>query len=95
MTQFSDRVERQRLLLAAEEWATGVSGIHVHSISSMWYDDRPDDTANGKGVTDVSYNNGLIKRSQEGNHIHTFGVELKGDALLDAYCQKVQPDIMS
>lgn len=85
MTQYDDAVERQRILLEAEEWALGVSGIHVHSLSSMWYDDRPEDTANGKGVTDITYNNGLIERKQDGKTIHYFGKKLEGDALIDAY----------
>ena len=38
MGQYSDKVERQRLLLEAEEWATGIRDIHLHSITSMWYE---------------------------------------------------------
>ena len=41
MGEHSDKVARQRVLLEAEEWAKGVSGIHAHSLSSMWYDTRP------------------------------------------------------
>ena len=52
MTQYEDRVEQQRQKLAAEEWANGVKCIHAHSLSSMWYDDRPQDTAEGKSVVD-------------------------------------------
>lgn len=86
MTQYDNEVERQRLLLEAEDWAMGVKSLHVHSFTSMWYDDRPQDTNNGKeSVTDVEYNCGLIKRSKDGKHIHTFGKALKGDALIDAY----------
>ena len=47
MTEFSDRVERQRLLLEAEEWAKGVKDLHIHGLNSMWYDDRPEDTEDG------------------------------------------------
>ena len=54
----------------------------------MWYDTRPQDTNYGKeNVIDVEYNNGLIKRSKGGNPIHTFGKELKGRDLVDAYRQ--------
>ena len=63
MGQYEDRVERQRNLLQAEEWAKGFSCMHVHSLSSMWYDTRPQDTEDGKMVTDIQYNSGLIKRT--------------------------------
>ena len=85
MGEFDYRVQRQRLLLEAEEWAKGVRNIHVHSLNSMWYDDRPQDTENDKSVTDTEYNNGIITRYQNGKHIHTFGEELTGDALIDSY----------
>jgi len=62
MGQYDDRVEKQRNKLAAEEWAKGIKSLHAHSLSSMWYDNRPQDTENGKGVLDIEYNNGLIKR---------------------------------
>ena len=38
MSQYDERVERQRLKLKAEEWAKGVKSLHAHSLSSMWYD---------------------------------------------------------
>lgn len=85
MTEYNEAVENQRLLLDAEEWAKGIKGIHVHSLNSMWYDDRPQDTANGKFVTDTEYNSGLIKREQEGKVIATFGKKYTGDDLLFAY----------
>jgi len=86
MTQYDETVERQRLLLEAEDWAMGVKSLHVHCFTSMWYDTRPQDTNCGKeNVTDVEYNCGLIKRSKDGKHIHTFGKALKGNALIDAY----------
>ena len=63
MGQFDDKVERQRKLIAAEEWSSkGIKAIHAHSMNSMWYDNRPEDTANGKSVLDVEYNGGLIHR---------------------------------
>jgi hypothetical protein len=85
MGQYNERVERQRLLLEAEEWAKNVSAIHAHSLSSMWYDNRPQDTSEGKNVCDVEYNNGLIKRTLHDGSIVYFGKELKGDELIDAY----------
>lgn len=91
MTQYNDKVERQRLLIAAEEWAKGVEGIHVHSLSSMWYDDRPEDTADNQYVTDTTFNSGLIVREKNGKVIHTFGEKLDGDALIDDYQRKVMP----
>ena len=85
MTQYYDVVERQRLINEATDWAEKVKAIHAHSLDSMYYDNRPEDTADGKGVTDVEYNNGVIVRYQNGEVIHTFGVKLTGDELLDSY----------
>lgn len=91
MGQYQDKVERQRILLEAEEWAKGVSGIHAHSLSSMWYDTRPQDTQDGKSVCDRHFNSGLIERTCDDGSIVYFGVELTGDALIDAYQRKVMP----
>lgn len=63
MTQYQERVRKQALKLEAEEWANEVAGIHAHSLSSMWYDKRPQDTANGKGVVDVQFMDGRIERT--------------------------------
>ena len=85
MGEFNHRVERQRLLLEAEEWAKGFSSMHTHSLNSMWYDTRPQDTEDGKMVTDIQYNNGLIERRlSDGTKVY-FGKELKGDDLIDQY----------
>ena len=85
MTEYDNTVERQRQLIAAEEWAKGVSGIHVHGISSMWYDDHPEDTRDDKRVSDYSFFSGLIKRYQGGKLLRTFGEELTGDNLIAKY----------
>jgi len=85
MTEYKESVQRQAKLLAAEEWAKGVSGIHAHSLNSMWYDTRPEDTEDGKSVIDITYNNGLIKRRlNDGTEVY-FGKELKGDDLIYEY----------
>ena len=47
MGEFDYKVERQRRLLKAEEMRDTVTQIHVHSLNSMWYDDRPEDTKDG------------------------------------------------
>ena len=86
MTEYDLKVERQRLLLEAEAWADVPKALHTHRISSMWYDDRPQDTEDSH-VTDVEYNSGLIVRSKNGIKIHTFGERLEGDALIDKYCK--------
>ena len=85
MTEYDFRVERQRDLLAAEEWAKGVKSMHVHSLKSMWYDNRPQDTDTGN-VTDVQFNDGRIQRSKNGKVIHTWNDDVKtGDDLISAY----------
>ena len=93
MGQYDDVVERQRLLLEAEEWAKGVSGIHAHSLSSMWYDTRPQDTQDGKSVCDRHFNSGLIERTLDDGSIVYFGEELTGDELIREYQRKVMPSV--
>ena len=84
MSEYDDKVERQRLLLEAEEWSKGIVSIHSHSLKSMWYDDRPQDTDKGM-VIDTQYNDGTITREQDGVLIHTFATAIKGDDLIRAY----------
>lgn len=91
MTEFRSKVERQRILLEAEEWAKGVSGIHIHSLNSMWYDTRPQDTQGDKSVIDTTYNSGLIERQCDDGCTVYFGKELEGDELIDLYQRTVQP----
>ena len=81
MTQYKNEVEKQAKLLEAEEWAKGVKGMHAHSISSMWYDTRPQDT-DGKNVLDIEYNDGLIERRLESGEIIYFGEKLTGEDLI-------------
>ena len=81
MTQYKNEVEKQAKLLEAEEWAVGVKGVHAHSINSMWYDTRPQDT-DGKSVLDIEYNDGLIERRLESGEIIYFGEKLTGDDLI-------------
>ena len=85
MTQYKETVRRQAMLLAAEEWAQGVKGIHAHGLNSMWYDNRPQDTSEGKTVIDVEYNNGLIKRKCADGVTVYFGKKLEGNELIYEY----------
>lgn len=85
MTQYDATVSKQRQIIAAEVWAKETKCIHSHSISSMYYDDRPQDTENGKTVTDHEFNDGVVMRYHGGELIHTFGERLTGAALLDAF----------
>ena len=48
MGQYDEIVERQRQKIAAEDWAAKVKAIHAHSLNSMYYDNRPEDTEDGK-----------------------------------------------
>ena len=91
MTQYENEVEYQRQKLAAEEWANGVKSIHAHSLSSLWYDDRPQDTADGQKVVDREFNSGRIERTLENGQVFIFTkYELKGDELIDSYVQNNQ-----
>ena len=85
MTEYSDMIENKRKLLLAEEWAKGVQHIHVHRLKSMWYDTRPEDTADGKYVRDTQYNDESIERELEDGTIVYLGVRLSGDALIKKY----------
>ena len=87
MGEFDYRVQRQRVLLEAEEWADGVKSIHVHGITSMYYEtaeSKADIEKNGH-VTDTEYNSGLIVRTRDNKEICTFGIRKTGDDLIDAY----------
>ena len=88
MGEFDHRVERQRLLLEAEEWSKSVKSLHIHSLTSMWYEteESAKDFENG-AVTDTEHNDSTIVREQKGKVIRTFGKKLKGDDLIDAYCR--------
>ena len=75
MTQYKDEVELQKKILAAEEFANDIKGIQVHRISSMWYDNRPQDTEK-HSVTDIEYMSGKIERTL---HDGTKVVLVEGD----------------
>ena len=62
MTQYKDKVELQKKILAAEEFADNIKGIQIHRMNSMWYDDRPQDTEK-HSVTDTEYMSGKIERT--------------------------------
>lgn len=90
MGQYDEVVERQRQLLAAEEWAEGCSCIHSHRLKSMWYDDKPEHTDNNQFVIDKHYNGGEIERtifdtSGKKIDIHMFGERKTGDDLIQEY----------
>jgi hypothetical protein len=89
MGQYDDKVERQRTLLKAEAWAKTIKSVHAHSLDSMWYDTRPQDTEDGKSVMDTQYFSGLIKRETHDGHTLYFGEELKGEELVYEYLRNV------
>lgn len=91
MTEFSSKVERQRVLLEAEKWAKGVKSIHAHRLQSMWYDNRPLDTLEGD-VCDITYNDDSIQRQLENGKVVWMNSEKKtGDDLIDHYVRTVSP----
>jgi len=89
MTQYDDRVEKQRLKIEAEKWSKKVKCIHGHSINSMHYDTRPQDTTEGKTVVDIEYNDGTVERTLQNNQKIILGKRLTGQALVDAYTTNV------
>jgi hypothetical protein len=88
MTQYDEEVERHRIREKAVKWASRPTAVHTHSLGSMYYDDRPEDTLNGKSVTDMEFANGIIKRYQNGELIHIFGKEMTEDELIDEFLRK-------
>jgi hypothetical protein len=89
MTQYNERVQYQRDLLAAEKWSKTVKSVHAHSLNSMWYDTRPQDTEDGKSVMDIQYNSGLVERHTHDGYTLYFGEELKGEELVYEYGRHV------
>lgn len=85
MTQYKSEVEQQAILLEAEKWANEINSIHIHSFKSMWYDDRPQDTKDGKYVADTIYNNGLVERVLENSKVVIMGKKLSTQDLLEKY----------
>jgi len=59
MTQFNDRVEKQKARIAAEKWADGVKSLHSQSLDSLWYGNGRSDGS----VQDVEYNDGRVQRT--------------------------------
>jgi len=90
MSQYNDKVEKQRLKLEAEKWANNVRALHAHSLDSMYYDTRPQDTAEGRrNVLDVEYNDGSVQRTLDDGQTIILGERLTGQALVDAYTTNV------
>jgi len=85
MTQFNDRVEKQRLKIEAEEWAQGVRSIHAHSLTSLWYDNGREDGS----VFDVQYNDGRVERQiQSTGETIILGKQLTGNELVEQYVRE-------
>jgi|TARA_B100001094_G_scaffold63037_2_gene58940 hypothetical protein len=85
MSQYNNRVEKQRLKIEAEEWAKGVKSVHAHSMDSLWYDDRPQDTQDGKSVFDIHYNDDSVRRTTSTNETIIMGNSISGQELIDNY----------
>jgi len=86
MTQYDERVEQQRNKILAEEWAKTVKQIHAHSLDSIWYDDRPEDTAKGtRSVVDVEFNDGSVRRTLDNDEVIIMGIQLTGQDLVDKF----------
>ena len=82
MSQYNDRVEKQRLKLEAEEWAKGVKALHAHSLNSMYYAEGRDDGS----VVDVQYNDGSVRRTISAtNEVVILGKSLRGEELINEY----------
>ena len=87
MTEYSEAVEQQKLVLEVEKWAKGISCIHFHSLTSMHYDtaETKAELIKNGAVTDTTYNNGLIIRTRNDKEVCRFGIERTGDDLINWY----------
>lgn len=82
MTQYNDKVEQQRIKLAAEKWAKEVKSLHAHSLNSMYYAEGRDDGS----VVDVQYNDGSVRRTISAtNEVVILGKSLRGEELINEY----------
>lgn len=85
MTQFNDRVEKQRLKIEAEEWAKGVKSLHAHSLTSLWYDNGREDGS----VLDIQYNDGRVERKIDSTgETIILGTQLIGKELVEQYVRE-------
>ena len=85
MTQFNDRVEKQRLKIEAEEWAKGVRSLHAHSLTSLWYDNGREDGS----VLDIQYNDGRVERKIDSTgETIILGTQLIGKDLVEQYVRE-------
>ena len=91
MTQYDERVQFQRDKLDAERWAKTPKCVHIHRLTSLWYEteESAKDLKDGN-VTDIQYNSGRIERKRNGKTIRTFGEDLKGKALVYEYHRSQQ-----
>ena len=63
MTEYTHLVERQKMLLEAEEWAKQPQSLQAHRLTSMWYETKESKKDFWKVfLVDITYNNGLIVR---------------------------------
>lgn len=86
MTEFTEAVEKRRLMIEAEKWAKLVETMHCHGLTSMWYETPESlEISKGKMVTDTTYNDGHIERTIGGKLVYTFGKPLTGEELLRKY----------
>jgi hypothetical protein len=84
MSQYDSVVEKQRLKLEAEVWAKQVKCIHAHSLTSLWYEENPEDLEHGS-VIDVEFNSGVIERTLSDGTKRTIGKRLGINEIVDEY----------
>ena len=87
MTEYSEAVERQKILIEAEKWAKEINQIHCHSLTSMYYDtvETKEELIKNGPVTDTTYNSGLIIRTRNNKEVCRFGIERTGNDLINWY----------
>lgn len=90
MTEHTAKIQRHAQLIEAEKWNNQSTGLHLHSLKSMWYENDESIVFVKKGsVTDISYPDSHIDRFQNGKLVYTFGKKLQGEELLEVYKNRV------
>lgn len=86
MTQFKDKVQRQEILLLAEEWAKGINWMGNFDLDKQHLDFNYPQKRQLGHCRVTSYNSGVYKTENiKTGEVNYFGENLSGDALIDKY----------
>ena len=91
MTQYDDKIEKQKLLLAAEDMKDEVTQIHAHKLTSMYYETELSILYfEIGGVTDVNYMDGRIERTRADGTKYVLVEGKTGNELIQEITRRLQ-----